>query len=124
LSPTVLAALRLSIASLFFLIPLMRAIMRQEISWRQSLQMVFLGQVAFSLYFWLQYTGVQNTNASISSILVVGLIPVVTAFLAQFFGEQPLSPTAFSALLLGFLGVAIIVFQEPPSVTQPSAFLF
>jgi hypothetical protein len=37
--------------------------------------MAFLGQIAFSLYFWLQYTGVQQTNASISSILVVGLIP-------------------------------------------------
>ncbi len=124
LSPTVLAALRFSIASLFFLFPLAKAILRRQVSLRNLLLMAGLGQLAFSLYFWLQYTGVQNTNASISSILVVGLIPVVTAFLAQFFGEKPLSPTTFSALLLGFLGVAIIVFQEPPSLTQSSAFLF
>src|SRR5205823_10842446 len=124
LSPLVLAAARFSIASLFFVVPLARALLHRQITRRDLLRMVVLGQLTFSLYFWLQYTGVQNTNASISSILVVGLIPVVTAFLAQFFGEQPLSPTAFSALLLGFLGVAIIVFQVPPSITQPSAFLF
>jgi drug/metabolite transporter (DMT)-like permease len=120
----VLAASRFGIASLFFLFPLGRAILRHQVSLRDLLLMACLGQIAFSLYFWLQYTGVQNTNASISSILVVGLIPVVTAFLSQFFGEKPLSPATFAALLLGFLGVAIIVFQEPLSVTHPSAFLF
>lgn len=124
LSPVVLATLRFGIASLFFLVPLAKAILRRQVSLRNLLLMVSLGQIAFSLYFWLQYTGVQNTNASISSILVVGLIPVVTAFLAQFFGEKPLNSATFSALLLGFLGVAIIVFQEPPSITQPSTFLF
>src|SRR5207302_1898629 len=105
LSPVVLAALRFGIASLFFIFPLAKAILRRQVSLRKLLLMACLGQIAFSLYFWLQYTGVQNTNASISSILVVGLIPVVTAFLSQFFGEKPLSPATFSALLLGFLGV-------------------
>src|SRR5579859_581108 len=124
LSPTVLAALRLSIASLFFLIPLVKAILRREISWHQCLQMVFLGQVAFALYFWLQYVGVQNTNASISSILVVGLIPVVTAFLAQFFGKERLSLVRFAALLLGFGGVAIVVLQKQLAVSLASGFLF
>src|SRR5579859_5644476 len=124
LSPTVLAALRLSIASLFFLIPLVKAILRREISWRQCLQMVFLGQIAFALYFWLQYVGVQNTNASISSILVVGLIPVVTAFLAQFFGEARLKIVTFGALLLGFIGVTIIVLQKQLNVTLESGFFF
>jgi drug/metabolite transporter (DMT)-like permease len=86
--------------------------------------MALLGQVAFSIYFWLQYTGVQKTNASISSILVVGLIPVATAFLAQFLGEEHVSLARFGALLLGFLGVAIIVLQKPIRVTLESGFLF
>src|SRR5437773_8956769 len=124
LSPTVLAAARFSLASLFFVGPIARALFQRQIACRDLLRMALLGHITFSLYFWLQYTGVQLTNASISSILVVGLIPVVTAFLSQFFGEKPLSPATFSALLLGFLGVAIIVFQEPFSVTHPSAFLF
>ncbi len=86
--------------------------------------MAFLGQIAFSLYFWLQYTGVQQTNASIASILVVGLIPVVTAFLAQFIGREPLSFLKFAALLLGLVGVTIIVFQKPIQISLTSGFLF
>ena len=72
---------------MFLVIPLVRAVFRRQVTGRDLLLMGLLGQIAFSLYFWLQYTVVQKTNASISSILVVGLIPVVTAFLAQFFGE-------------------------------------
>ncbi len=124
LSPTVLAALRFSIASLFFVVPLSMAIVRRQLSVRQLVQMFFLGQIAFSLYFWLQYTGVQKTNASISSILVVGLIPVVTAFLSQFMGKEHLSLIKFGALLLGFLGVGIIVLEQQTQLTQGSDFLF
>ncbi len=124
LSPTVLAALRFSIASLFFVVPLVRAVIRHQITGRDLLLMGLLGQIAFSLYFWLQYTGVQKTNASISSILVVGLIPVVTAFLAQFFGEARLKIVTFGALLLGFVGVTIIVLQKQLSVTLESGFFF
>ncbi|MDQ6660164.1 MAG: EamA family transporter [Chloroflexota bacterium] len=124
LSPTVLAALRFSIASLFFIVPLSMAIVRRQLSVRQLVQMAFLGQIAFSFYFWLQYTGVQKTNASISSILVVGLIPGVTAFLSHFTSKEHLSLTTFGALLLGFLGVAIIVWHGQIQVTQTADFLF
>lgn len=124
LSPTILAAWRFSIASLFFVVPLSVAIVRRQLSVLQLAQMFFLGQVAFSLYFWLQYTGVQKTNASISSILVVGLIPVVTAFLSQFMGKEHLSLIKFGALLLGFLGVGIIVVEQQTQLTQGSDFLF
>ncbi|MDQ2714808.1 MAG: DMT family transporter, partial [Chloroflexota bacterium] len=88
LSPTLLAALRFTIASLFFVVPLIRALVQRQITYRDLLLMALLGQIGFSLYFWLQYTGVQKTNASVSSILVVGLIPIVTAFLARFFGAE------------------------------------
>ena len=124
LSPTILAAWRFSIASLFFVVPLSVAIVRRQLSLLQLAQMFFLGQVAFSLYFWLQYTGVQKTNASISSILVVGLIPVVTAFLSQFIGKEHLSLIKFGALLLGFLGVGIIVVEQQTQLMQGSDFLF
>lgn len=124
LSPAILATLRFSIASLFFLIPLLKAIVRRQISARNLLRMAFLGQISFSLYFWLQYTGVQQTNASISSILVVGLIPVVTAFLAQFIGGEKFSPLRLAALLLGFCGVVLIVLQKPIAVSLGSGFLF
>lgn len=123
LSPLVLAAVRFSIASLFFAVPLARALLHRQIARRDLLRMALLGQLTFSLYFWLQYTGVQQTNASISSILVVGLIPVVTALLAQLLGKESLSWMTLGALLLGFIGVAFVVFQKPLTITLASGFL-
>jgi drug/metabolite transporter (DMT)-like permease len=123
LSPLVLAAVRFSIASLFFAVPLARAMLHRQIASRDLLRMALLGQLTFSLYFWLQYTGVQQTNASISSILVVGLIPVVTAWLAQLPGKERLSWMTLGALLLGFIGVAFVVFQKPLTITLASGFL-
>jgi drug/metabolite transporter (DMT)-like permease len=123
LSPLVLAAARFSIASLFFAVPLARALLHRQIARRDLLRMALLGQLTFSLYFWLQYTGVQQTNASISSILVVGLIPVVTALLAQLLGKERLSWMTLGALLLGFIGVAFVVFQKPLTITLASSFL-
>jgi drug/metabolite transporter (DMT)-like permease len=123
LSPALLAALRFSIASLFFALPLAQAMIRRQVSSRQLLLMVLLGQLTFSLYYWLQYIGIQETNASISSILGVGLIPIFTVLLAQGLGTERLQISLFGALLLGFLGVALIVFQQPLSVSLYSGFL-
>lgn len=124
LSPTVLAAARFGLASVFFLPPLVRAIVRRALSWGDLLRMAVLGQITYTIYFWLQYTGVQQTNASIASILVVGLIPVVTAFVAQFFGDERLSIARLAALLVGFAGVAVIVLRQPVALSQQPAFLF
>jgi drug/metabolite transporter (DMT)-like permease len=124
LSPTVLAAARFGLASLFFLPPLVRAIARCTLSWGDLLRMTVLGQITYTIYFWLQYTGVQQTNASIASILVVGLIPVATAFVAQFFGDERLSVARLAALLVGFAGVAVIVLRQPVALSQQPAFLF
>lgn len=124
LSPTVLAALRFSLASVVFLIPLAQAIHRHALSGRDMLRLAILGQVTYTLYFWLQYTGVQLTSAGISSILVVGLIPVVTAFLSQFLGSERLSLTKVGALLLGFVGVAFIVLQQGLQFASRAGFLF
>ncbi|HLI07538.1 MAG TPA: EamA family transporter [Ktedonobacteraceae bacterium] len=123
LSPTLLAAVRFSIASLFFLVPLVQAVVRRQLSLRDILLMLLLGQLAFSIYFWMQYTGVQLTNASIASILVIGLIPTFTALLEPAFGKTRLAFSLFAALLLGFIGVVLIVFQQPVAVTLQSGFL-
>lgn len=124
LSPALLAALRFSIASLFFIIPLVRAVVQRQISGHQLLLMALLGQLTFSLYYWLQYIGIQQTSASIAAILGVGLIPLFTALLAQGFGAERLHVSIVGALLVGFVGVALIVLQRPLAVTLHSGFLF
>jgi len=124
LSPSLLAALRFCLASLFFLVPLVRAIVSRQLSMRDVLLMLLLGQLAFSLYFWMQYTGVQQTSASIASILVVGLIPTFTTLLEPVFGRTRLAFSFLAALLPGFAGIALIVFQQPITITLRSGFLF
>ena len=123
LHPVMLASLRFGIASFFFIIPLARAIIHHEITGRHLVLMALLGQLTFSLYYWLQYTGIEQTNASVASILGVGLIPIFTALIAQISGAESLHLSLFGALTLGFLGVALIVFQQPPSVSVQSGFL-
>src|SRR5258708_9070993 len=71
----------------------------------------------------MQSHGVQQTNASIASILVVGLIPTFTALLEPVFGSTRLAFSLFMALLLGFVGIILIVFQQPIALTLRSGFL-
>jgi len=123
LDPVTLAAARFTLASLFFLGPFAGALIRRQVSGRDLVRMALLGQVAFSTYFWLQYTGVQKTNAGIASILVIGLTPSATALLSRFAGESRLTGAAWGGLLLGFLSVAALALEKPVKVTTGSDFL-
>lgn len=122
LSPTVLAALRFSAASLFFVVPLARAVLRRQLSGGDLLRLAVLGQITYSTYFWLQYTGVQLTNAGIASILVIGLMPFATALLARLLGVERLTWRAAAALLLGFVGIVLIVVQQGLSIGRDLSF--
>jgi drug/metabolite transporter (DMT)-like permease len=112
LSPVQLAAARFSIASLFFLVPLGRAVVQRRVSGGDLLRLVVLGLFAYTLYFWLQYTGVQQTSAGVASILVVGLIPLATALLTRLTGTAKLPHLKVAALLLGLAGVFVVALQQ------------
>ncbi len=109
LSPIVLAAARFSLAALFFVIPLGRAIAAGQLRFGHVLKMAALGLMGYTFYFWLQYTGVADTNAAIASILVVGLIPLMTALSAYALGQERLSLPTVAALALGIAGIVLIV---------------
>ncbi|HVX28947.1 MAG TPA: DMT family transporter, partial [Nitrolancea sp.] len=117
LTPTVLAALRFVLASVFFIPPLIgrRATKRnataRALSWRDGLLLVGMGQIGIAAYFWLQYTGVRLTNAGIASILVVGLIPLATSLVARRRLGESLRRNQLGGLVLGLLGVGIVVVQ-------------
>ncbi len=123
LSPISLATLRFSIASLFFLLPLVHAIVHRRVSGRDVLMMALLGQLTFSLYYWLQYRGIQETNAGVSAILGVGLIPLFTTLLAHPFRKERLHVPLLIALSSGLLGVVLLVLQQPLTLTLRSGFL-
>ena len=56
--------------------------MRREVAAGDLLRMGMLGQLMYSVYFWLHYIGLEQTSASVASILVVGLVPLATAALS------------------------------------------
>ena len=122
LDPLTLATARFAIASLFFAGPFALALKRRAVSGRDLLKMAFLGQLAFSTYFWLQYTGVQLTNAGIAAILVVGLFPSATALLAPLGGDRRPGARVWIALGIGFLGVAAVTMAKPDEGTGPADF--
>lgn len=124
LSPTVLATVRFGLASLFFVIPLTRAVVRRQVSRGDLLRMVLLGQLTYSVYFWLQYTGVQQTSAGVASILVIGLMPLTTAVIARMLGRERLTWSVSAALLIGAVGVVLVVFQQGIQVERNAGFLF
>ena len=125
LSPTMLATVRFALASLIFL-PLLVRERRRARPLRLGDAPVFLllGQLGISVYFWLQYTGVQLTNAGVSSVLVVGLIPLATMLVSAAALQERLSGWRVLALLLGAGGVVVVVSQRGLGVALESGFLF
>ena len=79
LSPVTLATLRFIIASIIYAFVIIRELIRgNKPSLADLKNMAILGFLSISIYFWLQYTGVQYAGAGISAVLVVGLIPLLT----------------------------------------------
>ncbi len=127
LTPTVLGALRFALASALF-VPLLLArwinVRRstasvtpiRRLSRGDLLRLLGLGQIGISMYFWLQYTGVSLTNAGVSSILVVGLIPIATALFARRQLSEALRPAHGAALVLGLTGVIVVTMQRGSGV--------
>lgn len=120
LTPTVLAALRFVLATVLFAPPLLARWLKVRSTRRTAtptrrlnrgdlLRLLGLGQLGIAVYFWLQYTGVQLTNAGVASILVVGLIPIATSFVARLQLGEALRPAQGAALVLGLAGVAVVV---------------
>jgi drug/metabolite transporter (DMT)-like permease len=66
---------------------------------------------------------VQQTNASVASILVVGLIPLATALLASLLGTERLGVWRVGALVLGCAGVAVVALQQDGQVSRGAGFV-
>lgn len=124
LSPTMLATIRFLIASAIFLPILYRQHTRVRPVARGDIPLfLLLGQLGISVYFWLQYTGVQLTNAGISSVLVVGLIPLATMVTSGVMLKEPLAGERAAALGLGAVGLVVVVSQRGLSLAVESGFL-
>lgn len=125
LTPLVLAAVRFGLAGLVF-VPILvgRGVWRARLgtpgarlSRGDLLRIAFLGQIGISFFFWIQYIGVQLTNAGISAILTVGMTPLMTAAFATWWIGEPFRRSYALAFALGFAGTVIVAAQGGAGLT-------
>jgi drug/metabolite transporter (DMT)-like permease len=125
LTPTMLATVRFTLASAIFLPILLRQHAQVKPLRRADVPVfLLLGQLGISVYFWLQYTGLQLTNAGLAAVLVVGLIPLATMLTSGLALGEPLGGRRALALVLGAAGVVIVVSQQELALALASGFLF
>lgn len=113
LSPVILATVRFIIAA---------AIYSPVIVWeyrrgnRPSLadlrELALFGFLSISIYFWLQYTGVQYAGAGVSAVLVTGLIPVLTGLAGAVLLKERFNLRRGFGVALGLTGVALIALPK------------
>ncbi len=109
LSPILLATLRFIIASILFSPILIKSLLKRNIPSRGDLRdMAWLGVLSISIYFWLQYTGVQYAGPGISALIVVGFIPILTGMASSIILKEPFDKRRLTGIVLGFTGVALI----------------
>lgn len=125
LSPTGLATIRFCLASAVFL-PILVAsqVRRHSLKARDIPVFLLLGQLGISAYFWLQYTGVQLTNAGISAVLVVGVIPLATMLVSGMSIGESWSNRRALALAIGAVGVVVVGAQRGLQFGNSGGFLF
>lgn len=110
LSPVILAVLRFGIASLVFSPVIAVEFYRgNNPDSRQLMELAFLGFISISVYFVLQYTGVDYAGAGISALLAVGLVPVITGIASALLLHEGYGIREVSGTLLGFTGVALTI---------------
>ena len=109
LTPVLLATLRFIIASLLFSPILINTLLKGNIPARKDLKdMAWLGFLSISIYFWLQYTGVQYAGPGVSAIIVVGFIPILTGLASSVILKEPFDKRRLLGIGLGFTGVVLI----------------
>jgi drug/metabolite transporter (DMT)-like permease len=110
LSPTILATVRFGIASLIFAPVIVIEYYRGHRPDRHHLaRLAFLGFISISIYFVLQYIGVDYAGAGISALLAVGLTPILTGMMSALLLRERYGVQRVSGTLLGFSGVALVI---------------
>jgi len=125
LSPVLLATVRFLIASALFLPVILGELIRGSKPVFSDLRdMASLGLLSISVYFWLQYTGVKYAGAGVSSLLVVGFIPILTGVSSSLLLGEALSGWKAAGSAAGFIGVALITLPKVTGVDMDAGFLF
>ena len=128
LSPTALAALRVTLATLLLWL-LWLAVPRlapgaahlrspEPISRRAAAQMAALGLVGIALSYLLGYHGISMTTATDASLMVVGEV-IFTSLLAVLVAKERLTASQGIGIGLGAVGIVVLVLGQAGAADEP-----
>ncbi len=113
IAPLILATIRFIIAaSLFSPIIVWEYQKGNRPSITDLKELALLGLLSMSIYFWLQYTGVQYAGAGISAVLATGFTPVLTGIAGTVLLKERVTAKKGAGIALGLTGVALIALPK------------
>ena len=113
IAPLILATIRFIIAaSLFSPVIVWEYRRGNRPSITDLKELALLGLLSMSIYFWLQYTGVQYAGAGISAVLATGFTPVLTGIAGTVLLKERVTAKKGAGIALGLTGVALIALPK------------
>jgi drug/metabolite transporter (DMT)-like permease len=113
LSPVILATVRFVIAAAIYSPVILWEYGRgNKPTFADLKELAAFGFLSISIYFWLQYTGVQFAGAGVSAVLVTGLIPVLTGIAGTALLKERFNTKKGVGISLGLGGVALIALPK------------
>jgi drug/metabolite transporter (DMT)-like permease len=113
IAPLILATIRFIIAaSLFSPVIVWEYRKGNRPSIGDMKELALLGLLSMSIYFWLQYTGVQYAGAGISAVLATGFTPVLTGIAGTVLLKERVTAKKGAGIALGLTGVALIALPK------------
>ncbi len=113
LSPVILATVRFIIAAAIYSPVILHEYRKGNKPTAADLkELAAFGFLSISIYFWLQYTGVQYAGAGVSAVLVTGLIPVLTGIAGTALLKEKFNAKKGLGTSLGLAGVALIALPK------------
>jgi len=113
ISPVILATVRFIIAAAIYSPVIVWEYKKgNKPTWVDLKELAVFGFLSISIYFLLQYTGVQYAGAGVSAVLVTGLIPVLTGLAGTALLKEKFNAKKGVGIALGLTGVALIALPK------------
>ncbi|MGD0804457.1 MAG: DMT family transporter [Candidatus Bathyarchaeia archaeon] len=113
LPPVILATVRFLIAAAIYSPIIIWEYIRGNKPTTSDLkELAAFGFLSISIYFWLQYTGVQFAGAGVSAVLVTGLIPLLTGLAGAVLLKERFNLKRGFGVILGLTGVILIALPK------------
>jgi drug/metabolite transporter (DMT)-like permease len=128
LTPTAIATFRFLLAGCLFLIALFLNRIRNHnyrilVETKDVPTLIVLAFSGVTIFFMAQYTGIQMANASVASILVCLLSPVLISLFSVYMFKEVLSKTQLLGIGIASLGTLAVVLGGAPSLEGNLTFL-